>query len=195
MDSNKILFTSKIYREYSFDEKIKLPYLKNIIFAIILLFAAFLLYLINDYYLQNDILYKINVILIVFSFVLFLVYYLETDLGNELKFGEIVESFLVTESFIQIGDTVFSLNELYDIKYIVADFKGKEPPFHRVDLEFNILSRKYGKGILNWICFTHKGKHYKKYFFLENIKHLEGFHDVMGLLDSKDVKIIKALEY
>ena len=77
----------------------------------------------------------------------------------------------------------------------MTDFKGKEPHFFRYDLENNILSRRYGKGVLNWISFIHNGVFYKKRFYLESEKHLQSFHQVMNLLISEGISVKKALEF
>lgn len=168
MGSQKVLFQSKIYVKYTFKEKLSAQSTKYLIACVVLFLLGMILYLINFLFFDNEILFKSIVLIGIFSFVLLLISQLLLNFNEEFGLGKLTQDFIITNSFIKIDDEVFYLKNLSNFKYIVTDYKGKDPHFFRYDLEFNILSRRYGKGVLNWISFTHNGVFYKKRFYLES---------------------------
>lgn len=195
MDTKKELFQSKIFVKYTFNEKLNLQSTKFSIIGSVLILLAITLYLVNSLFLENEILFKTIILIGIFGFVLLLIGQLLFSFIEEFGSGKLKDDFVITKNSVSIGDEVFYFNNLTDFKYIVTDFKGKEPHFLRYDLENNILSRRYGKGVLNWISFTQNGVFYKKRFYLESEKHLQSFNQVMNLLISEGVSIKKALEF
>lgn len=195
MNTKTALFQSKIFVKYTFNEKLNLQSTKYLILSIVLFLIAISFFLINSLFFKNETLFKFIISIGIFGFVLLLMSQLLINFNEEFGVGKLEDDFFITHNHIEIGDEVFSFNNLSNIKYVAADFKGKDPHFLRYDLEFNILSRRYGKGILNWISFTHNGVNHKKYFYLESKKHLQSFYQVMNLLASEGINIKKALEY
>ena len=195
MDTKKELFQSKIFVKYTFNEKLNLQSTKLSITGSVLILIAIILYLVDSLFLENEILFKTIILIGIFGFVLLLIGQLLLNFSEEFGSGKLKDDFVITKDYISIGDEVFYFNNLTDFKYIVTDFKGKEPHFFRYDLENNILSRRYGKGVLNWISFIHNGVFYKKRFYLESEKHLQSFHQVMNLLISEGISVKKALEF
>lgn len=195
MNEHKTLFESKVYNKFSSEEKKGLFYVRAKYLGIALLILSLISFFINFVFLDLDVLNKLTIIVSVFGFISLFASILGTNYDNELKFGKLTDTIYILEKSIMMGDKSFNCNELSNIKYIVTDFKGKEPSFFHYDLQYNIKSYLYGTGVLNWISFTHKDKDYKFFFFLENKKHFQVFEEAMNLLITKGVKIKKAFDY
>ena len=189
-----IFFQTKKYHPEEQGDEISVTNKKIFFVGIGLIGLGILLFGCNYYLLQNDKFEKITGIIGITGFMIIATSSIQYQSDNEIVSGNIRGTITFEESKILIDNSEFIYDKIANFKFITTEYRGKDPNFHRINLEFNNINNEVGKGVMNWISFSHENKHYKYFFLLENKKHQEDFLKTMELLKSK-MSIKKAYDF